>query len=58
MQLMWTCYTHPPTHTLTKDSPNTMNFIPYTFRIVCGFSNVAQGTYEHGRYFGHEAYGL
>ena len=37
IQLMWTCYTHPPTHILTEDSHNTGNLIP-------------QGTNEHGSY--------
>ena len=36
-------------NSLTKDSHNTGNFMPYTFRIVCGFSNVPLGTYKHGR---------
>ena len=31
--------THP-THTLAKDSHNTGNFMPYSFRIVCGFSHI------------------
>ena len=30
---------------LTKDSHNTGNFIPCSFRIVCGFFNVPQWTY-------------
>ena len=29
-----------PAHTPTKDSHNTGNFMPYSFRIVCGFFNV------------------
>ena len=33
-----------------QDSHNTGNFIPYSSRIVCGFFNVPQGTYEHRRY--------
>ena len=35
--------THP-THTLAKDSHNTGNFMPYSFRIVCGFFNVPHWT--------------
>ena len=38
------------THTLTEDSHHTGNFIPYFSRIVCGFFNVPQESYEHGRY--------
>ena len=36
-----------PTHTqrLTKDSHNTRNFMPCSFRIVCGFFNVPQWSY-------------
>ena len=30
---------------LTKDSHNTGNFMPCSFRIVCGFFNVLQWTY-------------
>ena len=30
---------------LTKDSHNTGNFMPCSFRIVCGFFNIPQGTY-------------
>ena len=41
---------YPHTHTLTEDSHNTGNFIPYSSRIVCGFFNVPQGTNEHGAY--------
>ena len=41
---------YPPNHTLTKDSHNTGNFVPYSSRIRCGFLNVPQGTYEHERY--------
>ena len=33
---MWTCYT------FTEDSHNTGNFMPYSFRIMCGFFNVPQ----------------
>ena len=41
-QLMWTCYT------FTEDSHNTGNFMPYCFRIVCGFFNVPRNC-EHSR---------
>ena len=36
-----------PTHTqrLTKDSHNTGNFMPCSFRVVCGFFNVPQWSY-------------
>ena len=30
----------PSLYPLTKDSHNTRNFMPYSFRIVCGFFNV------------------
>ena len=33
-----------------KDSHNTGNFMPYSFRIVCGFFNVTCGHFKHGRY--------
>ena len=39
---MWTCYT------FTEDSHNTENFMPYSFRIVCGFFNIPQNC-EHSR---------
>ena len=39
---MWTCYT------CTEDSHNTGNFMPYSFRIMCGFFNVPQDC-EHSR---------
>ena len=39
---MWTCYT------FTEDSHNTGNFMPYSFRIMCGFFNVPQNC-EHSR---------
>ena len=48
IQLMWTCYTHTPIY--SEDSHNTGNLIPYSSRIVCGFFNVPQDTYEHQRY--------
>ena len=37
----------------TKDSHNTRNFTPYSFRTVCGFFNVPHCptlNFEHGRY--------
>ena len=36
-----------PTHTqrLTRDSHHTGNFMPCSFRVVCGFSNVPQWSY-------------
>ena len=34
----------------TEDSHNTEDSIPYSFRIVSGFFNVPQGTYQHKRY--------
>ena len=34
---------------LTKDSHNTGNFMPDSFRIVCGFFNVPHWSYKHGR---------
>ena len=40
--MMWTCYT------FTEDSHNTGNFMPYSFRIVCGFFNVPWNC-EHSR---------
>ena len=39
-----------PPHTVTKDSHNTGNYMPYSFRIVCGFFNVPHCTNKHGRY--------
>ena len=39
---MWTCYT------FTEDSHNTGNFMPYSFRIVCGSFNVPRNC-EHSR---------
>jgi len=39
---MWTCYT------FIEGSHNTGNFMPYSFRIVCGFSNVPRNC-EHSR---------
>ena len=39
---MWTCYT------FTEDSHNTGHFMPYSFRIMCGFFNVPQNC-EHSR---------
>ena len=39
---MWTCYT------FTEDSHNTGNFMPYSFRIICGFFNVPRNC-EHSR---------
>ena len=33
-----------------KDSHNTVNFTPYSFRIVCGFFNVLRWNFKHGRY--------
>ena len=36
-QLLSWCGPAIPTHTLTKDSHNTRNFMPYASRIVCGF---------------------
>ena len=39
---MWTCYT------FTEDSHNTGNFIPYSFRIVCGSFDVPRNC-EHSR---------
>ena len=39
---MWTCYT------FTDDRQNTGNFMPHSFRIVCGFFNVPQNC-EHSR---------
>ena len=47
-----------PVHTLTKDSHNTWNFMPCSFRIVCGFFNVTQWTYKHGRYLWDRTYSL
>ena len=38
-------------HTLTKDSCETRNFIPYSSQIVCGFFNVPHRTFKHGRYY-------
>ena len=35
---------------LTEDSHKNGNFFPYSSRIVCGFFNVSQRTYKHGRY--------
>ena len=49
--------THP-THTLAKGSHNTGNFMPYSFRIVCGFFNVPHWTNKHGRYLRDGTYGL
>ena len=49
---MWTCYT------LTEDSHNTGYFIPYSFRIVCGFFNVPFSSYKHERYLWDRTYGL
>ena len=49
IQLMWTCYTHPPIYlqrTVTTPEVNS-----FSFRIVRGYSNVPQGTWEHGRFF-------
>ena len=44
---MWS--TNPEgTTQLTATTPR--NFTPYTIRIVCGFFNVPQWTYKHGRY--------
>ena len=43
---------------LTKDSHNTGNFMPYSFRIVCGFFNVPHCTNKHGRYLRDGTYGL
>ena len=39
---MWSCCT------FTEDSHNTGNFMPYSFRIVCGFFNVPRNC-EHSR---------
>ena len=36
-----------PYHTLAKGSHNTGNFMPYSFRIVCGFFNVPHWTNKH-----------
>ena len=33
-----------------KDSHDTENFTPYSFRIVCGFFNVPHWNFNHGRY--------
>ena len=33
-----------------KDSHNTGNFTPYSFRTVCGFFNVPHWNFKHGRY--------
>ena len=49
--------THP-THTLAKGSHNTGNFMPYSFRIVCGFFNVPHWTNKHGRYLRDGTHGL
>ena len=49
---MWTCYT------FTEDSHNTGNFIPFSYRIVCGFFKVTHWTYKHGRYLRDGTYGL
>ena len=38
------------TNSLTKDSYNTGNFMPYSFRLVCGFFNVPHYTYKHVGY--------
>ena len=35
---------------LTKHSHNTRNFMPCSFRIVCGFFDVPHWTYKHRRY--------
>ena len=35
---MWTCYI------FTEDSPNNGNFMPYSFRIMCGFFNGPQNS--------------
>ena len=40
---MWTCFT------FTEDSHNTRNFMPYSFRIMCGCFNVPQNYCEHSR---------
>ena len=43
-------YLTHPIHTPAKDSHYTGNFMPYSFRIVCGFFNAPHWTYKHGRY--------
>ena len=43
------CYQHGSCVHNTKDSHNTGNFTPYTFRIVFGFFNVPH-VIKHGRY--------
>ena len=48
-QLLSWCGPAIPTHTLTKDSYNTWNFMPYSSRIMCGLFNVPIWTYGHGR---------
>ena len=44
------CAVHVTLYPLTKDSHNTGNFMPYSFRIVCGFFNAPDWTYKHWRY--------
>ena len=58
IQLVWTCYTHPPMYSQrTATTPGTSSF--YSSRIVCGFFNVPQRTInEHGRYLWDGVYGL
>ena len=48
----------PSLYPLTKDSHNTGNFTPYSFRIMCEFFNVPHWTYKHGIYLWDGTYGL
>lgn len=55
-QILRWCGPAIPTHTFTKESHNTGNFVPYSSRIL--FLNVPHWTYEYGRYLRDGAYGL